>query len=225
MAESDRHFHEHMKPEKRDNAIQQVTIYTDGACRGNPGPGGWAAVLIYRDTRKEISGSAQSTTNNRMELIAAIEALSALKRPCAVELFTDSEYLRQGIQSWLPRWKTRGFRTVNGQPVKNKDLWEKLEQAASRHQVHWKWIRGHAGNPMNELCDQLAKEALESRLNPSDNQAAVSPIRKEQRAIARDDGSPDLVDTEIYAPASAKGASHQTTGRIKRARRSRGKMK
>ncbi|MGH7846935.1 MAG: ribonuclease HI, partial [Candidatus Binatia bacterium] len=147
--------------------MQQVTIYTDGACRGNPGPGGWAAVLIYRGTVKELSGSARSTTNNRMEIIAAIEALNALTRPCTVELFTDSEYLRQGIQSWLPRWKRRGFRTADGHSVKNQDLWQKLEEAASRHEVQWKWIRGHGGNPMNELCDRLAKEALERGLNSS----------------------------------------------------------
>ena len=213
-----------MKPEKRDNAKQQVTIYTDGACRGNPGPGGWAAVLIYRDARREISGSAQNTTNNRMELMAAIEALNALKRPCAVELFTDSEYLRQGIQSWLPRWKTRRFRTVDGQPVKNQDLWQKLEQVASRHEIHWKWIRGHAGNPMNELCDQLAKEALECRLNPLAMEAAAPPLQKEKRALTMADGSVE-VKVEVYPPSSAKGAPRQTIGRIKRARPARGKMK
>jgi ribonuclease HI len=106
------------------------------------------------------------TTNNRMELMAAIEGLNALKRPCAVELFTDSEYLKKGTQSWLPQWKRRGFRTMDGQPVKNQDLWQKLEQAAGRHTVEWKWIRGHAGNPMNELCDRLAKEAMANGLNP-----------------------------------------------------------
>jgi ribonuclease HI len=113
-----------------------------------------------------LSGSALNTTNNRMEMMAAIEGLNALKRPCAVELFTDSEYLKKGIQSWLPRWKTRGFLTIDGQPVKNQDLWQKLEEAARRHKVEWKWVRGHAGNPMNELCDRLAKEAIESGLRP-----------------------------------------------------------
>jgi ribonuclease HI len=147
-------------------AMQRVTIFTDGACRNNPGPGGWAAVLIYQGRQKVLSGSAPSTTNNRMELMAAIEGLNALKRPCAVELFTDSEYLKKGIQSWLPQWKRRGFRTIDGEPVKNQDLWQKLEQAAGRHRVEWKWIRGHAGNPMNELCDQLAKEAIGNGLRP-----------------------------------------------------------
>lgn len=146
--------------------MQWVTIFTDGACRKNPGPGGWAAVLIYQGRQRVLSGSAPNTTNNRMELIAAIEGLNALKRPCAVEVFTDSEYLRKGIHSWLPRWKRRGFVTVDGQPVKNQDLWQKLERAAGRHDIEWKWVRGHAGNPMNELCDRLAKEAIENRLNP-----------------------------------------------------------
>ena len=148
-------------------AIPHVTIFTDGACRGNPGPGGWAAVLRYREEEKQISGSARFTTNNRMEMMAAIEALNALTRSCAVELFTDSEYLRKGIESWLPRWKTRGFRTIDGQAVKNQDLWRKLDQAASRHNVRWNWVRGHAGNPTNELCDQLAKDALERGVKSS----------------------------------------------------------
>jgi ribonuclease HI len=148
--------------------IEHVIIFTDGACRGNPGPGGWAAVLRYRGQEKQISGSARFTTNNRMEMMAAIEALRALKRPCTVELFTDSEYLKKGIESWLPRWKTRGFRTIDGLPVKNQDLWEMLEHVASRHKIKWRWVRGHAGDPTNELCDQLAKDALERSLNPSD---------------------------------------------------------
>jgi ribonuclease HI len=113
-----------------------------------------------------------------MELMAAIEGLNALKRPCAVELFTDSEYLQKGIRSWLPRWKRRGFLTIDGQPVKNQDLWQKLEQAASKHQVEWKWVRGHAGNRLNELCDQLAKEALANGLNPLAAEAAAPYLRK-----------------------------------------------
>jgi ribonuclease HI len=113
-----------------------------------------------------------------MELMAAIEGLNALKRPCAVELFTDSEYLQKGIRSWLPKWKRRGFCTIDGEPVKNQDLWQKLEQAAARHKVEWKWVRGHAGNRMNELCDRLAKEALENGLNPLAAEAAASYLRK-----------------------------------------------
>jgi ribonuclease HI len=136
-----------------------------------------------------------------MELMAAIEALSALKRPCSVKLFTDSEYLKKGIQSWLPRWKKRGFRTIEGQPVKNQDLWQRLEQAASQHEVEWRWVRGHAGNRMNELCDRLAKQALKNGLNPSDSEAAVSSIRKEEREIVLADGSLQMVDVEIYPVA------------------------
>jgi ribonuclease HI len=147
-----------------DIAAGRVVIFTDGACRGNPGPGGWAAVLMYGDAQKIITGSTLSTTNNRMELTAAIEALNALKRRCAVQLFTDSQYLQKGIQSWLPRWKRRGFRTIDGQPVKNQDLWQQLEHANKRHDVQWMWVRGHAGNRINDLCDQLAKEALEQAL-------------------------------------------------------------
>lgn len=159
-------------------AMQRVTIFTDGACRGNPGPGGWAAVLKYGGARKTLSGSARITTNNRMELMAAIEALKVLKRPCAVELFTDSEYLRKGIETWLPRWKTRGFRTAEGEPVKNQDLWTALERVAARHKVRWQWVRGHSGNPDNDLCDALAKEALDLGLNLSD-EGTLLPIRKE----------------------------------------------
>jgi ribonuclease HI len=147
-----------------DMAAGRVIIFTDGACRGNPGPGGWAAVLMYEGARKIISGSTRSTTNNRMELTAAIEALNVLKCRCAVQLFTDSQYLQKGIQNWLPRWKRRGFRTIDGQAVKNQDLWQKLEQANGRHDVAWMWVRGHADNVMNDLCDRLAKEALEHGL-------------------------------------------------------------
>jgi ribonuclease HI len=205
--------------------MQLVSIYTDGACRGNPGPGGWAAVLTFQGRQKALRGSARNTTNNRMELMAAIEALSALTRRCSVELFTDSEYLQKGIRSWLPQWKKRGFLTIDGQPVKNQDLWQKLEQAASRHEVQWKWIRGHAGNRLNELCDRLAKEALENRLNPSDAESNVQPIRKETRTITLTDGSSQVVDVEIYPAAWAKGASRQTIGRVTRSRRLRGRMK
>ena len=143
------------------NLMQRVTSFTDGACRKNSGPGGWAAVLIYRGQEKGLSGSVANTTNNRMELRAAIEALNALRRRCNVELFTESEYLKKGISHWLPLWKKRGFRTIDGQPVKNQDLWQKLEEVASQHDVEWKWVRGHVGNRFNELCDRLAKEALD----------------------------------------------------------------
>jgi ribonuclease HI len=140
--------------------MAQVTIYTDGACSGNPGPGGWGAILISGEHRKEISGGESNTTNNRMELIAAIEALNALKGPSVVELHTDSNYLREGITSWIHNWKKNGWRTSNKKPVKNADLWEALEQARDRHDVSWHWVKGHAGHPENERADALAREAL-----------------------------------------------------------------
>jgi ribonuclease HI len=137
-----------------------VDAYTDGACSGNPGPGGWAAVLRWRDRTRELSGFEPATTNNRMELLAAISALHALKRPVAVRLFTDSDYLRKGITKWLPAWKARGWRTADKKPVKNQDLWQRLEQALAAHRVEWHWVRGHSGDPGNERAHQLAQAAL-----------------------------------------------------------------
>jgi ribonuclease HI len=137
-----------------------VTIHTDGACTGNPGPGGWAALLSWRDQERELSGAAPMTTNNRMELMAAIQALEALRRPSRVRLVTDSEYLRRGITEWLPAWKARGWRTADRKPVKNQDLWQRLEAAAGRHEVAWDWTRGHVGDPLNERVDRLARKAV-----------------------------------------------------------------
>jgi ribonuclease HI len=139
---------------------EAVAIHTDGACSGNPGPGGWGAVLRWRGRARELSGFEASTTNNRMELLAAISALEALKRPMTVRLFTDSNYLRRGITAWLPEWKARGWRTADRQPVKNQDLWERLEAALAHHRVDWRWVRGHSGDPDNERADQLAREAI-----------------------------------------------------------------
>ena len=138
----------------------RVTIYTDGACSGNPGPGGWAAVLQFGGSEKEISGGETLTTNNRMELTAAIEALNALKRPCSVDLYTDSQYVRQGITAWLANWKRRGWRTAENKPVKNDDLWKALDVAAARHDVKGHWVRGHADDPMNIRVDALAVAAM-----------------------------------------------------------------
>lgn len=137
-----------------------VEIHTDGACSGNPGPGGWGAVLRWRDHVRELSGFEPATTNNRMELHAAIAALEALKRPMAVRLFTDSNYLRQGITTWLPSWKKRGWRTADKKPVKNQELWQRLDAALRRHRVEWRWVRGHSGDPDNERADRLAREAI-----------------------------------------------------------------
>jgi ribonuclease HI len=141
-----------------------VDIYTDGACRGNPGPGGWAAVLSAGGREKEIFGAQPLTTNNRMELQAVIEALSALKRPLQVRLYTDSQYVRRGILEWLPQWKARGWKTADRKPVKNQDLWQQLETAAAQHRIEWHWVPGHAGVPGNERCDALANAAIDGLL-------------------------------------------------------------
>ena len=137
-----------------------VEIFTDGACSGNPGPGGWGAILRYGAVEKELAGGEAATTNNRMELMAAIAALEALKRPCRVKLYTDSQYLRQGISQWLPAWKARGWRTADKKPVKNLDLWQRLETAAAGHEIEWHWVRGHSGHPENERADALARAAI-----------------------------------------------------------------
>jgi ribonuclease HI len=141
-----------------------VDIYTDGACRRNPGPGGWAAVLSTGGREKEMSGAQLQTTNNRMELQAVIEALQALKRPVQVRLYTDSQYVRRGILEWLPQWKARGWKTADRKPVKNQELWQLLETAAARHRIEWHWVPGHAGIPGNERCDALANAAIDGLL-------------------------------------------------------------
>lgn len=150
-------------PQAAGNHTQPVNIYTDGGCIGNPGPGGWAAVLRYGEHSRELSGRFRDTTNNRMELRAAIEGLAALKRPCRVELYTDSQYLRQGITSWVHRWQANGWKTRNKEPVKNQDLWRRLLQEVARHQpaggVEWQWLKGHAGHTENERADDLANQA------------------------------------------------------------------
>jgi ribonuclease HI len=135
----------------------RVTIWTDGACSGNPGPGGWGAILKLGETAKELSGGDAATTNNRMELMAAIQALEALKRPCAVDLYTDSNYVRGGITGWLAGWKRNGWRTADKKPVKNIELWQRLDEATRAHQVAWHWVKGHAGDIMNERADELAR--------------------------------------------------------------------
>lgn len=145
--------------------MQHVEAFTDGACRGNPGPGGWGVVLRAGSHVKELSGGEPHTTNNRMELRAAIEALAALKRPCRVDLYTDSVYVRSGIMQWLPAWRARGWRTADKKPVKNQDLWEALEAAAARHEVAWHWVKGHAGHPENERADALANEGIDAMLS------------------------------------------------------------
>jgi len=143
----------------------KVYVFTDGACRGNPGPGGWGAVLRFGERERELYGAEAETTNNRMELTAAIRALEALKRPCRVELLTDSQYVKQGITAWLPGWKRRSWRSSSGGAVKNRDLWEQLDELARRHQVEWFWVRGHTGHPENERADRLANRAIDELLS------------------------------------------------------------
>jgi ribonuclease HI len=140
--------------------LPHVTIYTDGACSGNPGPGGWGAILTFGEREKELKGGEVNTTNNRMELMAAISAVEALKCPCRVDLHTDSQYLRNGITSWIRTWKRNGWRTAEKKPVKNADLWRRLDAALAAHDVRWHWVRGHAGHGMNERADDLAREAI-----------------------------------------------------------------
>jgi len=163
--------------------MKQVIIHTDGACTGNPGPGGWSAVLEYGGVKKEISGAEIATTNNRMELLAAVEALTRLKEPCAVEFVTDSQYLRKGITEWIARWKARGWQTLKREPVKNVDLWRRLDIEAARHRIEWKWVKGHAGHAGNERCDTLAVAALEAlrmRSTPEQLAAALAEFKAQQ---------------------------------------------
>jgi ribonuclease HI len=142
----------------------ELTIHTDGACRGNPGPGGWGVLLSWNGTNKELSGSEAATTNNRMELTAAIMGLAALKRPTLVRVLTDSQYVIKGITEWLPSWKARAGRTADRKPVKNQDLWERLDALASAHTVTWQWVKGHSGDPGNERVDELANLAIDAML-------------------------------------------------------------
>jgi len=144
--------------------MTSVEIYTDGACRGNPGPGGWAALLVAGTERKEVMGSEAATTNNRMELCAAIGGLKALKRRCAVKLYTDSKYVLQGVTEWLPNWKARGWRTAARAPVKNQDLWQELDLAVAAQDIEWIWVKGHSGHEGNEYVDQLANIAIDRML-------------------------------------------------------------
>ena len=137
-----------------------MAIWTDGACSGNPGPGGWGAILRYGDKTKELSGGEPLTTNNRMELSGAIGALEALTRPCAIELHTDSQYLRNGVLTWMKNWKRNGWRTADRKPVKNEDLWRRLDEAKERHVIEWRWVKGHAGDEMNERADELARAGM-----------------------------------------------------------------
>jgi len=166
--------------------VTEVEIHTDGACRGNPGPGGWGAVLRAGPREKEIWGGELSTTNNRMELTAAIRALEALRAACSVQVYTDSQYVRRGITEWLDQWKSRGWKTADRKPVKNEDLWRRLDELAARHVVHWHWVRGHAGHPGNERADLLANRGIDEMLAPA--------------RAGRSAGSPRGMDEGGHAP-------------------------
>ena len=146
---------------------KKVVIYTDGACSGNPGPGGWGAILIYGEIEKELSGGEAETTNNRMELMAAIKAIDAITRNIAIELHTDSSYLRDGITKWIKKWKRNGWKTAQKKPVKNDDLWKRLDKMNARHTISWHWVKGHAGHPLNERADELARQGMQPYLSNS----------------------------------------------------------
>ena len=145
--------------------MKAVIIYTDGSCRGNPGPGGWGAVLRFNGSERRMHGGEIPTTNNRMELMAAIQALEALREACAVTLYTDSNYVRQGLTEWLPQWRGRNWRTADKKPVKNQDLWQRLDAAAARHRIDWRWVKGHSGDEGNELADALANKGVDEALH------------------------------------------------------------
>ncbi len=152
-----------LEPEAIKTDTASIVLYTDGACSGNPGLGGWGALLRYGQHEKELSGSEQETTNNRMELMGVIGGLRALKRPCSVAVYTDSQYVRQGMLTWMENWKKNGWRNSKKEPVKNQDLWKQLDELASQHQIEWHWVKGHAGNPDNERVDALATAAIKRK--------------------------------------------------------------
>jgi ribonuclease HI len=172
---------------KNSGSMLKVVIHSDGACQGNPGPGGWAAVLVYGEQKREISGGVPATTNNRMELQAAIEALRALNRSCAVEFHTDSNYLRDGITKWLHGWKRNGWKTQAKQPVKNEDLWRQLDAEVARHEIKWHWVKGHAGDAGNERCDALATAAIaavKQKFSREQLAASLREFNESQKAAA-----------------------------------------
>jgi ribonuclease HI len=172
--------------------MKHVTLYTDGACEGNPGPGGWAAILSYKQHVREISGGVPASTNNRMELVAAVEALRSLRERCEVELFTDSQYVRTGISEWLLEWKQRGWKTKERKPIKNLELWRQLDDEAAKHKVIWHWVKGHAGHDFNERCDFLAKQEIETirqKIPPEKLKSLLEKFRERSELIGANGGA------------------------------------
>jgi len=196
-----------------------IRIYTDGACKGNPGVGGWAAVLVHPRRRKTLQGSSPQTTNNRMELTAALEALRTLDHPSEVHIYSSSQYLHKGMESWMNTWKQRDFKTKDGVPVKNEDLWRALDEQSSRHNVKWHWVPGCSRNPEIDLANQLANGAVEDRFcAPCSDRRLLSesppvPIRTEVRVLPLPDGSSQDVEVKIYEAVWAGGAARQVHGR------------
>lgn len=176
--------------------MKHITLYIDGACEGNPGPGGWAAILTYKQHVREITGGVPASTNNRMELQAAVEGLRSLREPCSVELFTDSQYVRIGVFEWLSEWKTRGWRTKDKKPVKNAELWRELDAESEKHEVSWHWLKGHAGHDLNERCDLLARREI-SKIRekvPPDELKLMLEQFKQRLEPAGSDGTPAPVE-------------------------------
>ena len=200
--------------------ISMIKIYTHGACKGGRGIGGWAAVLVHPMRRKALAGSAPHTTNNRMEITAALEGLRAIDRPSEVHVYSRLKYLPNGMESWMNTWKQRGFKTKDGAPVKNEELWRALDEQSSRHNVKWHWVGRHSSPPEINLADQLANEAVEDRLHApySDRnlagESSPAPIRTEMRPVPLPDGSSQDVEIKIYEAAWAEGANRQVHGRI-----------
>ena len=186
----------------RAKAVKKVTIFTDGGCLGNPGPGGWAAILRYGKHERAISGGDAATTNNRMELSAAISALQTLKEPCEVIIFTDSQYLRMGITEWIHSWRKKGWMTAKREPVKNDDLWKNLDAACKPHRIHWNWLKGHAGHPENERCDALAGAEMEKIQKSHTREELAARLEEFRRNNIKDSPSSDSkqMDFEISAP-------------------------
>lgn len=175
--------------------MKKVVLYSDGACEGNPGPGGWAAILTYGPHQREIAGAEPATTNNRMELTAAVEGLKALKEPCEIEFFTDSQYVQNGISEWLKDWKLRGWKTKERKAVKNEDLWRELDVKSAKHQITWRWLKGHTGHEMNERCDLLARNEilkLRQKFSPEQLKALLEDFKRSSDGAAINGKLPGL---------------------------------